>query len=69
MPETRLLVNFARFGSKTEFLIKFLDDSAWFCVEKLTKHSFVKDFVNRIKVKKYARNKKYIKIIVRVLLG
>ena len=35
MPETRLVVNFARFGSKTEFLTKFLDDSAWFCVEEI----------------------------------
>ena len=30
--------NFACFGSKTEFLMKFLDDSAWFCVEELKKH-------------------------------
>ena len=29
--------NFARFGSKTDFLRKFLNDSAWFCVEKLEK--------------------------------
>ena len=34
MPETRLLVNFACFGFKTEFLMKFLNDSAWFCVEE-----------------------------------
>ena len=27
--------NFARFGSKTDLLIKILHDSAWFCVEKL----------------------------------
>ena len=27
--------NFAHFGSKTDFLMKFLDDSAWFCLEKL----------------------------------
>ena len=25
---------------KTDFLIKFLNDSAWFCMEKLPKHSF-----------------------------
>ena len=30
--------NFARFGSKTKFLTKFLDDSAWFLLEKLKKH-------------------------------
>ena len=40
MPETRVLVNFARFGVKTEFLMKFLDDSAWFCVEELKKYGF-----------------------------
>merc|ERR1711924_281721 len=39
-PETRLLVNFARLGTKTEFLMTFLDDSAWFCVEELKKHVF-----------------------------
>ena len=38
MPETRVLVDFACFGSKTEFLMKFLDDSAWFCVEESKKH-------------------------------
>ena len=32
--------NFARFGFKTEFCMKFLDDSAWFCVEMLKKHGF-----------------------------
>ena len=32
--------NFACFNSKTEFLTKFLNDSAWFCVEKLKKHGF-----------------------------
>ena len=40
MPETRVLVNFAPFGFKTVFLIKFLDDSAWFCFEELRKHVF-----------------------------
>ena len=28
---------FAHFGSETDFLMKFLDDSAWFCLEKLKK--------------------------------
>ena len=27
-------------GSQTEFLTKSLDDSAWFCVEKLKKRGF-----------------------------
>ena len=30
--------NFARFGSKTKFFMKFLDDSASFLLEKLKKH-------------------------------
>ena len=30
--------NFACFGTKTKFLTKFLDDSAWFLLEKLKKH-------------------------------
>ena len=29
-----------RGDTKADFLIKFLDDSAWFCMEKLKKHSF-----------------------------
>ena len=37
-PNRDFWFNFACFGSKTEFLTKFLDDSAWFCVEKLKKH-------------------------------
>ena len=32
--------NFACFGFKNEFLTKFLNDSAWFCVEKLKKQGF-----------------------------
>ena len=32
--------NFVCFGVKIEFLMKFLNDSAWFCVEKLKKHGF-----------------------------
>ena len=32
--------NFACFGSQTEFVTKFLDDSAGFCLEKLKKHGF-----------------------------
>ena len=34
----RLLDKFARFGSKTEFLMKYLNDSASFLPEKLTNH-------------------------------
>ena len=30
--------NFPRFGFKIRFLTKFLDDSAWFLLEKLKKH-------------------------------
>ena len=30
--------NFARFGSKTDLLMKFLDDSASFLLEKLKNH-------------------------------
>ena len=40
MPETRVLVNFARFESQTEFLMEFLDDSAWFCLEKFKNQDF-----------------------------
>ena len=29
------------FGFKSKFLMKFLDDSAWFCVEKLKKHAIL----------------------------
>ena len=40
MSKVRFFFNFARFGSKTEFLTKFLDDSAWFCLEKLNNMFF-----------------------------
>ena len=30
----------AHFGSKTGFLMKFLNDSAWLCLEKLKEHVF-----------------------------
>ena len=30
--------NFARFGSQNCILTKFIDDSAWFLLEKLKKH-------------------------------
>ena len=40
MTEVKLLVNFARFESITDALRKIIDDSAWFCVEKLKKHGF-----------------------------
>ena len=32
--------NFACFGFKAGFLKTFLNDSAWFCLEKLKKHGF-----------------------------
>ena len=34
----RLLTNFARFGSKIRFFMKFLNDSASFLPEKLKNH-------------------------------
>ena len=37
---SKVRVNFARSGSKTDFLMKFLDDSAWFRLETLKKHVF-----------------------------
>ena len=41
----RLWTNFARFGSKTEFLIIFLNESASFLPEKLKNHVILsKDF-------------------------
>ena len=39
-PISDFWLSFARFGSKTCFLIKFLNDSAWFLLEKLKKHIF-----------------------------
>ena len=35
MSKVRVLVQFCMFGFKIEFLTKFLDDSAWFCLKKL----------------------------------
>jgi hypothetical protein len=34
------LVSPARFGSRPDFLIYSHNDSAWFCIEELKKHSF-----------------------------
>ena len=34
MPDFRLLVEFCMFWVQICFLMKFLDDSAWFCVEE-----------------------------------
>ena len=46
-----------RFGSKTEFVTKFLDDSAWFCVEKLKEHGFeTKEPKNMQKIKPKNQN-------------
>ena len=47
-------INFACFGSKIDFLIKFLDDSAWLCMEKL------KNTVLRQKTKEHTKNTKEI---------
>ena len=32
-----VFLRFPHFGSKTDFLMKCLDDSAWLCLEKLKK--------------------------------
>ena len=40
-PNGDFWLNFARFGTKAEFLTKFLNDSAWFCVEKLKNLSLI----------------------------
>ena len=40
-PKSDFWSHFARFGSKTDFLIKFPNDSAWFCLEELQKHAFL----------------------------
>ena len=44
LPKSEFGFNLARFGFKNEFVTKFLDDSAWFCVEKLSKLSFSLNF-------------------------
>ena len=36
--KARFGFNLARFGFKIRFLTKFLNDSAWFLLEKLKKH-------------------------------
>ena len=46
--------NFICIGSQIEFLTKFLDDAAWFCVEKLEKHGF--------ETKKFKRSSNKLKI-------
>ena len=38
--EVRVLVQFCKFHFKNEFFTKFLNDSAWFCVEKLKKQGY-----------------------------
>ena len=44
--------------SKIDFLMKFLDVSAWLCLEKLKKHSFL---FKRLDLPKNITNKKYEK--------
>ena len=39
-PKSEFWFNFACFGFKADFLTKFLNDSAWFCLEKLKKTCF-----------------------------
>ena len=38
-PKSEFWSKFACCGSKTEFLMKFLDDPAWLCLEKQKKHT------------------------------
>ena len=46
--------------SKTDFLIEFLHDSEWFCMEKLKKHSF--ETKKQKEYQQYPTNpKKYVK--------
>ena len=47
-------LNFVCFGSKTEFLTEFLDDSAWLCMEKLKKHRVE---TNNLKISLKTKNK------------
>ena len=35
-----VFLRFPHFGSKTDFLKKLIDDSAWFCVEEAKRHCF-----------------------------
>ena len=58
-PRSGFWSNFACFGSKTYFLMQFLNDSAWFCMEKVKKHSF--ETKNKKKIKNTKRNlRKYV---------
>ena len=41
-------MNFARFGSKTQFSIKSLNDSAWLLLEKLKNHFFFNYVLRKI---------------------
>ena len=59
LPSEGFWSNFACFGFKTDFLMKFLNDSAWFCLEKLKKHVFQpKALIFDQKVLKYKKNQK-----------
>ena len=57
--------NFARFGFKIRFLTKFLDDSAWFLLEKLKKHVIC--YQKPQYLTKNQRNTKTISKIINVL--
>ena len=56
--------NFARFGSRNNMLMKFLNDSASFLLEKLKNHVILtKTLIFDQKFRKYPKNfKKYSKI-------
>ena len=63
-PKSEFWCNLAHFWSKTDFLTKCLNDSAWFCLEKLKKTRFwdqkpLKIIQNPEKYNKNEKHKKY----------
>ena len=55
---------FPHFGSKIGFLTQFLNDSAWFCLEKLEKHVFFRPkalmFNKKLKKSQKSKNQQQI---------
>ena len=56
--------NLARFGSKTDFLTKFLDYSAWLSLEKLKKHVFFNKNFNIFWPRIQKMSQKHLKFLV-----
>ena len=51
MSDSRLLIEFCMFWVQNVFLMKFLDVSAWFCLEKLKKHGLrTKNLKNKARI-------------------